>query len=119
MRGGNLNLFDVVHDGRHQLAGGMGFKELRALPHHLVEDAVAKIGDGGHPDVVHQVVTEVVADAFDREHGHDGECHHRPEVVYTARDELVEVDGVMRDGNREQRHAGCGGGGIQHAVEYG
>ncbi len=29
LRGGHLDLVDVVHDGRHQLAGGVRFEELR------------------------------------------------------------------------------------------
>ena len=39
---GHLDLFDVVHDRRHQAAGGVGFEELGALLQHLVEDRLRR-----------------------------------------------------------------------------
>ena len=67
LRGRHLDLIDVVHDGRHQLAGGVGLEELRALLEDLFEDGVAQVGDAGEAGVADQVVAEVIADAFDEE----------------------------------------------------
>ena len=44
VRGGYLNFFDVVHDGRHQFSSGIRFEELRALANDLLEHAVAQVG---------------------------------------------------------------------------
>ena len=67
LRGGHLHFVDVVHDGRHQLAGGVRFEELRALLQDLVEDGVAQVGDAGEAGVADQVVAEVIADALEEE----------------------------------------------------
>src|SRR5260370_4099516 len=67
VRGRDLDLFDVVHDGGHQPARGGGLVELRVLPEDAVEDRLAEVGDGGEADVIDQVIAEVIADALDRE----------------------------------------------------
>ena len=53
-----------LHDGRHQLSGGLHFEELRVLAQHLVEHVLAQVGDGGDADVVDQVVAEVVGESL-------------------------------------------------------
>ncbi len=61
VRSGHLDFFDIVHDGRHYAAGGVGFEEVRVLPQHAIEHRLAQVGDGGESDVVDEIVAEVVA----------------------------------------------------------
>jgi len=72
LRHGQLHLVDVIHDRRHELAGGMGFKKFRALLQDFVEDRVPKIRDRGESGMTDQIVSQVVADALGQEDGHDG-----------------------------------------------
>ena len=87
VRSGQLDLVDVVHDRRHQLAGGVRFEKLRALLQDFVEDRVAQVGDGGETGVVDQVVAEVIAEPLDQEDRQDGEGDHGPDVVPRGREE--------------------------------
>ena len=81
MRGSHLDLFDVVHDGRHHAAGGVGFEEMGVLPQHLVEYGLAQIGDRRDADIVDEIVAEIIARPFDDERGDDGDGHHGPDVM--------------------------------------
>ena len=119
VRGRDLNLFDVVHDGRHQLAGRMRFEELGALAHDFLEHAVTQVRHRGNADVVHQIVAEVVADSLHQEDRRDPDRDHRKYVMdaETARNQIGQVDGMIGDWNCEQRLDFGGRGGVQHQIE--
>ena len=82
MRSRDLNLFDVVHDGRHQWPVEFDSKNCASLADARFSNTLlTKVGDGGNSDVVHEVVAEVVTDALDSEGAQDGEGDHGPDVV--------------------------------------
>ena len=105
---GHLHLIDIVHDGRHQLAGGMRFKEFGALFEHLVEHRVAQIGDRREAGVADQVVAQIIANAFDEEGGEDGDRDHGPDGAAMQRDQVVQIELVVQDGVGQERDAAFG-----------
>src|ERR1017187_1024024 len=90
LRGGHLDFIDIVHDGRHQLAGGVRFEELGALFEHLIEDGVAQFGDAGKSRVADQVVAEIVANALDQERQQERGCDHSPGAA-VKRNDMVQI----------------------------
>ena len=117
VRGGQLHLVDVVHDGRHELAGGVGFEELGALFQDLFEDGVAQVGDGREADIVDEVIAEVVAEPLGEEDGDDGEGHQAGHVVDGDGNDLVEVDGAVEEGDGVEVNRLVGGMDIEDLVE--
>ncbi len=119
MRDGDLDFFDVIHDGRHQAAGRVRLEELRALLDDFIEDGVTQVSDGGEADIVDEVIREVVANTFDEEYGEDGERHHGPDVVDPARNELVQVQRAVENRVSKKQDRRICRGGVQDAVENG
>ena len=119
MRDSHLDFLDIVHDRRHQPAGGVRFEELRALPDDFVEDRVAQVGDRRASHVIHQVIRQVIADSLGEEYGQYGEGHHGPDaaVVHRAGHDLAEIDRVVEDRVLEQQYWRVDGSRIEHAVE--
>ena len=113
----HLDLFNVVHDGRHETSRRGGFKKLRILAQDAIENALAQVRYRGEADVVDQVVSKVIADALEDISAQDPGRDHGPNVVYGRRDKLIQIDDVARD--FEKRDRGIGGTGIEDAVEYG
>ncbi len=89
-----MNFFDVVHDGRHDAAGGVRLEELGVLAEDFVEDGLAHVGDGGDSDVVYEIVAAIVGQAFDEEDGEDGDGDHGPDVADGGGHDLAEVERV-------------------------
>ena len=92
VRGRQLDLFDVVHDGRHQAAGGVRFEERRILAQDAVEHLLAQVGDGRESDVINEVIAEIIADALDEEDAQQPARHHGPDVVDEAWDQVLEIE---------------------------
>src|ERR1017187_8442402 len=116
LRGGHLHLIDIVHDGRHQLAGGVRFEELGALFEHLVEDGVAQPRDAGESGVTDQVIADVVANSLDEEGHQKRGSDHAPGAA-AERNDPVQVDPVTEEGTRQKRNRAIGGVGDEDAVE--
>ena len=102
LRSGHLDLIDVVHDGRHQLAGGVSLEELRALLQDLIEDRVAQSGDAGESGVTDQVVAQVIAEPLDEEGQQQRRGDHGPGAA-AEWNEAVQIELVAEEGMGQQR----------------
>ena len=56
------------------------------------------------PDVIDQIIAEVIAHALDQEHAENRDRHHGPDVVNRCRNQIVEIHLVVEDGDGEQQH---------------
>ena len=116
---GDLHLIDIVHDRRHQPAGGLRLEEFGALLLHLVEDGVAEVRDRGEADVVDEVVPEIIADALDQEDAEQRDGDHGPDIVDGGGDEAVQVDAMVEDRVGVEKDGTVGGAGVEDLIEDG
>src|SRR5215467_6221226 len=95
----------------------MDFEKRGALPQDFVENRLAQVRYGGKPDVVNQIVRQVIADSFGEEHGHDCEGDHGPDVMDAGGDDLRKVDLVAEERIGEENYWRFRGGRVQDAIE--
>ena len=82
-----------------------------------VENGLAEIGDGGEADVVDEIVAEIIADAAQEKDGEDRGGDHAVDAGDVRRHQVVEIDDVVREGDREEFDRRFHGLRIEDAVE--
>ena len=87
------------------------------LPQHFIENGLPQIGYGRDADIVDEIVPEIIAHALNDERGDDGHGHHGPDVVNGGGQKILQIDGVPKQRDGEQRDQRIGRCGIEHAVE--
>ncbi len=92
---------------------------MRVLSQHTVEHFLTKVGDGGESDVVHKIIAEVIAQAFDEKDAEDGDSHHSPNVVDGSGNELLQINFVVEKRDGEQEDGRIGRLGFENAIEDG
>ena len=112
-----MDLVDVVHDRRHQLAGGVSLEEFGALLEHLIEDGIAQPGDAGKSGVAHQIVARVIANTLDEERQQQRRRDHGPRAT-AERNEAVQIELVVaQEGMGQQRDSALGSIGDEDPIE--
>ena len=119
LRSCELNLVDVVDDGRNQGPRRVLLEEGHRAAQHRAVKLVAQVGDDPEARVVDQVRPGIKADALDDRGRHQGNGHHGPGIGKVLRDEVLQIDGVLGAGNGEQRDVARLRGRMQHAVQHG
>src|SRR5579859_31101 len=97
----------------------MRLKKIRPVPQHFLKYRVSEVGDRREPDIVDQVIGQVIADALDGKYHENGKAHQGPDVVHARRRELFQIDRMIEDRYRKEPYRRVGRSGVEHAVEDG
>ena len=119
LRSCELNLVDVVDDGRNQCARRVLLEEGGRAAKHRSVQFIAQIGD--HPEArqVHQVGPRIKADALEYRGCYQRNGHHGPGILEVLREEALQINRVLGAGDGEQGDVARLRGWMQHAVEHG
>ncbi len=118
LRSRELNLVDIVDDGRDQLPRRVLLEEGHRAAKHRAVEFVAQIGD--HPEArqIDQVGPGIKADTFDDRGRHQRNGDDGPGILEVLGDEALQINRVLGAGNGEQGDVARLRSRMQHAVEH-
>ncbi len=89
-----LDFVNVVDNGRNQRPRGVPREKARRAVENVLVELVAEIGDQPEAHVIHQVRSQIVADAFHHRGANQRHHNHGKHIVEMTWDELLQIDDV-------------------------